>query len=181
MPSYTPERSWTNGDAVAASDLNTYLRDNVDYVYGQVTGITFSGCTLTRVAATSIPDATNTAITWTTERKDVGGWYSSGTQIIVPAGAIPSGSTTIAIKVEARTIFAADATGRRRVRLLKNGTPFRTPSYSGDASDDTEVPASGVEFVVATDIITVELYQNSGGSLNASETIVDVYRLGPVD
>lgn len=180
MPSYTPEKTWSS-EVVSASDLNTYLRDNVDYVYGQVSGLTFSGCTLTRVAATSIPDATNTAITWTTERKDVGGWYSSGTQIIVPAGAIPSGSTTIAVKVECRTVFVANATGRRRIRLLKNGTPFRSPSVSGDASDDSEVFVSGVEYVVATDIITVELYQNSGGSLNASETIVDVYRLGPVD
>ena len=181
MPSYTSERTWATGDTVSASDLNTYLRDNVDYLKGKVDGISYSGCSLTRVAATSIADSTYTAITWTTERQDVGAWFTSGTTITVPAGAIPSGSTTIAIKVEMRTIFASNATGRRRVRLLKNGSAFRSPSVSAVNGDETEMVATGVEFVVAGDTITVEVYQNSTGSLNVSDTIVDVYRLGPVD
>jgi hypothetical protein len=180
MPSYTPEKTWSS-EVVSASDLNTYLRDNVDYVYGQVSGLTFSGCTLTRTAATSIADSTNTAISWTTERQDIGGWYSSGTNIVVPAGAIPSGSTTIAIKVEARTIFASDADGYRRIRLLKNGTPFRSPSTAAVNGDTTDHFAQGVEYVVAADVITVEVYHNAGAALDVSETIVDVYRLGPVD
>lgn len=180
MPSYTPEKTWSS-EVISASDLNTYLRDNVDYVYGKVSGLAYSGCSLTRVAATAISDSTYTAITWTTERQDVGGWFTSGTTITVPSGAIPSGSTTIAVKVEMRTIFASNSTGRRRVRLLKNGSAFRSPSVPAVNGDETEMVATGVEFVVAGDTLTVEVYQNSTGSLNVSDTIVDVYRLGPVD
>lgn len=177
---YTPQRSWSTGDTISASDLNTYLRDNSDDLDARVSGLVFSGCTLSRAAATSIGDATWTAISWSAERKDTGGWYSSGTNIVVPSGAIPAGYTEIAVRMEARTLFASNATGSRRLRLLKNGTPFRSPTVGAITGDPTEIFANGVEYVSAADILTVELYQNSGGALNASETIVDVYRLGPV-
>lgn len=177
---YVPQRTWATGNTVSASDLNTYLRDNSDDLDARIGGVVFSGCTLTRVAATSIPDATWTAISWSGERKDVGGWYTSGTNIVVPAGAIPAGYTEVAIRMEARTIFASNGTGSRRIRLLKNGTPFRSPTVGAITGDPTESIAGGTEFVAAADILTVEVYQNSTAALNVSETIVDVYRLGPV-
>lgn len=177
--SYVSERTWATGDVVAQSDLNQYLRDNVDYLKAISDGLSFSGAQVNRVAATSIPDATSTAITWTTEVFDYGGWYSSGSTLVVPAGAIPSGFTTIAVMVVARTLFASNSTGRRRIYVMKNGSAVASPSVSAVNGDETEINVTAFTTCVAADTISLEVYQNSGGSLNVSNTTITVVRFAP--
>jgi len=178
---YTPERSWATGDTISASDLNTYLRDNVDFVKAAVDGVAFTGCKLSRSTAQSIANMTDTLISFDTESFDFGGWFGgSGTTVTVPASAIPSGYTTIALLIVARSRFAINATGARIIRILKNGTAEDGTSVGGLPSDVTDVNSVAFVTAVSGDTIQLQVYQSSGGSLNADVNKLSVVRYAPV-
>lgn len=151
------------------------------YLKGITDGVGVSAVRVSRAAATSIPDSTWTAVSFSAEVYDYGGWYSSGTNIVVPAGAIPSGYTTIAVAaIPFGASFAANATGYRGVRVSLNGSSAESTTQPGFASDTAVMTASGLIFCAAADIITLEVYQNSGGALNASSMRLVIARLFPV-
>lgn len=182
MPTTPP--TFIAGDPVAAAELNQ-LGDGITELQAVAEGVTFSGCQIKRTANQSIPNTTWTVVTWQTESGgfDIGGWWSSGTDIIVPAGAIPSGATSIAIDVNARTSFASNGTGSRFIRTLLNGTQTeKTPSPALGGGDSTEVTIYDTIVVVAGDVLTVEVYQSSGGALNitGTNTKITVERRGTV-
>jgi hypothetical protein len=179
MPSYTPERSWSDGDTIGASDLNTYLRDNVDAVYAIAQAVNVSAVQLTREAATSTNDSTYTDIVWDNEEFDFGAWWSSGAAITVPSGAIPSGYTTILIAVSARARWAANGTGARRLRFLLNGSEFAFFSATADATESIDLQGYKLVEVEAADEVKVQTWQSSGGALNISQLEVSVERRGP--
>lgn len=176
---WTTPPTFAGGNALAASELNV-LGDDLLSLKSVSDGTVFSGTVLYRSAATSIPNDTPTAITWATELIDIGSWYTSGTDAVVPAGAIPAGFTTIACLAIARTSFAANSTGSRRIAVAVNGTWASSVYVPGLNGDPTSVALSDVIFVAAGDVITCELWQNSGGSLNASATKLTLVRLAPV-
>lgn len=181
--SFTTTPTFNSGDPLAASDLNI-LGDDITYLKGVADGVGFSGVQLRRTATQSIPDSTWTAVTWQTESGgfDFGSWWSSGTNIVVPAGAIPSGFTTIACQVIGGTNFAANGTGWRGIRVLVNGSATGKSSVDGVTGDVTAVLVPDYVVVAAGDVITIEVYQNSGSSLTISstDTKVSVVRAAPV-
>lgn len=150
------------------------------YLKGISDGLTFSGVKVSRNASTSIPNTTWTTITFTAETYDYGSWWSSGTNIVVPASAVPSGYTTIALLPFISTLFDANASGYRAIQLLVNGSNQFSGTEASFATDQARVRASEYVVVSAGDIITIQLYQNSGGSLNASFTSVSLARFLPV-
>ena len=159
--------------------MNTYIRDNELYLKGVADGVAGSAVQLTRTAATSISASSETTITWTTEVLDLGGWWSSGTNIVVPAGAIPSGYTSILIAVMARTKFAASGTGARRIKVKKNGTEFGSVSLSGISGETTDLILAEITTVVAGDILIFTVYQTSGGNLDVTQSQISVFRVAP--
>lgn len=178
MP-WTPQKSWTS-EVLTSSDLNTYMRDDMEYLKGVVDGVGFQAVKLSRGAATSIPNSAFTAITWTDETYDYGGWWSSGTDIVVPAGAVPAGFTSIAVLVFARTRFAANGTGSRAIQPTFNGSAsLGAASLTAITGELTEVTFADLGIVEAGDTITLELYQTSGGNLNATSTSITVARYAP--
>lgn len=167
------------GATAKASDFNI-LGADIEYLYGVSQGVTFSAVRVTRSAATGVANATWAIKSFTAETYDYGSWWSSGTNVVVPAGAIPAGYTTIAVQVQARCIFDANATGYRGVRILKNGSAEVTGTQAAFATDSAHVQCLGYIIVAAADILTVEVYQNSGGALDVSSTQFDVARHAPV-
>lgn len=167
------------GVNLTAAQWNQYVRDNENYLKGIADGVAFSGTRVTRAAATSIADATASTITFTAEAYDYGSWYTSGTNVVVPAGAIPSGYTTIALLCFANSTFATNGTGRRYVIIKQNGTSIAGPSVSADSGEETYQFAQGFAIAAAGDIITLDLKQNSGGSLNVTSTNLTVVRFAP--
>lgn len=179
MP-YTPEKTWTT-ETLTASDLNTYLRDNVDYVKAAVDGIAFTGCKVTRSTAQSIADSTNTNISYNTESFDSGGWFpGSGTTVTVPSGAIPSGYTTIALLVQGYVRFVANSTGGRQAWIMKNGSQEDSTSVSAINGDTTDLLVLSIITAVSGDTITFQVRQTSGGNLNADVNKLTVVRYAPV-
>ena len=176
--SYTAPPTFVADDVLAADELNV-LSDDIAALYSVQQGLTFSAAQLRRAANQSIPDSTQTAISFDTETLDVGGWYSSGTNVVVPAGAIPAGATSIGLDVRGIITYASNTTGHRQIRLQLNGSDIDAISGSGlDGGDSTVIALSAVTTAVAGDILTLVAYQNSGGALNVTAARFTVLRLG---
>lgn len=178
---------WTNPKTFAAligltaSELNTYLRDNLTYLKDGLDGAVFNGTQLSRSTNQTLATASAENVVWTTQNFDIGSWWTSGTKIIVPAASIVSGYTTIAVLVYARLKFATNGTGVRRIRFLDNGASFgfkTTPALSGD---ETDTDMLDFRIVSALDEIEIEGYQSSGGNLAVTEATVSVVRYAPYD
>lgn len=132
-----------------------------------------------RSASQSIPDDTTTAVTFQSEVYDEGGWIAvSSTTITVPAGAIPAGYTTVIVDVEFTADFATDSTGRRQAIPYKNGVALMGPGTAAATGQNTWVLGALKTTAEAGDEFTMDVYQNSGGSLDLLNVslAVAVYR-----
>lgn len=172
----------TPSGTASSTDYNILTQD-VRELKSVTDGVTFSAVSLTRGAHTSIANDTWTPVTWTAEVSDVGGWYSSGTDIVVPAGAIPAGYTTIALLVApyGSNFDNASSTGARAARVLLNGSQVLAAWAGGTTDFDPVANSAGYIFdVAAGDVITMEVYQNSGGSLDAYQMKIILARYAPI-
>lgn len=177
MPTTPP--TFVAGDILEADQLNL-LGDGIVELQAVTEAIPFCGVKLTRGASQSIGDSVDTNITWTVETFDVGGWWSSGNTIIVPAGAIPSGYTTIAVVGFAMARFVSNGTGSRRLAIVHDGVDEAIDSRSALSGETTSVTSTEPFTVAAGDAITMRVYQSSGGSLNCDVARLSIIRLAPV-
>lgn len=177
--SYTTPPTFVPDDELTADQLNI-LSDDISDLDARAHETAFQGVSLFRGSNQSIPDNSSTAITWSTASLDVGGWWSSGTDIVVPSDAIPDGFTSIYVECHGQTRFGIDATGYRYIAFYLNGSIIEAEfSGPGLAADITSLAHTVWAEVEAGDIITMELRQTSGGALNASTNSAKVKRLGP--
>lgn len=182
MPTTPP--TFVAGDILEADQLNQ-LGDGIVELQAVAEGVTFQGAEVKRTGTQSIADGSDVTVVWQSEAGgigDIGGWWSSGTDIIVPAGAIPSGATEIAVHVEAGTNFAANGTGTRFIRILQDGSIMKSYSTGAISGDPTEVSVGKTLKCVAGTVITIVVHQTSGGALNisASNTYASVERRGTI-
>lgn len=175
--------AWTTPPAFVASTIVTAAEMNIisgdlTYLKGQTDGLVASAVKLNRTSSQSIPDNTWTAITWNNQIGDLGGWWSSGTNIVMPSD-YPAGVTSFFVDIAIAVAFAANASGTRGIRTLQNGSVVE--QYSIGAPPDVALIAvpTSMFTVNQADIITMEVFQNSGGALAASQTIITCVRLFP--
>lgn len=177
---WTTPKAWTS-ETLTSSDMNTYISDNLSYLKGITDGVGFSGVEALRGSNQSLTNATDTAVSFTSEGFDYGGWFGgSGTAVTVPAGAIPSGYSTVAVGIYVRGRFASNGTGYRRLTLVINGTDEAAMSVDANTGAETEVAFTDFALVSSGDILTLEAYQSSGGSLNLEVCSMRVIRHAPV-
>jgi len=154
----------TNGQTlVADSSTSTGLKWATP-----ASGVTFSGCSLRQSSGQSISNTTQTDLNFDTEDFDTDAYHSTSTntnRITIPAG--KSGYFV----VTARIGYNNNRTGTRVGWLLKNGSTYLSSTFvQPNSSDPTTVTTATVVSLVATDYITMNAYQSSGGSLS---TVVD--------
>ena len=176
MP-YTTPPTFNPGDPLAAADLNI-LGDDIEYLKGITDGVSLSAVKVRRSANQSIGNSTDVEISFDTEVLDLGGWWTSGTDIIVPAGAIPAGFTTVGVIILLAIKFATNGTGKRQARVLLNGSSVDFWLVPALDDGNTSIFISTFTTVEAGDVITLEAWQSSGGSLNVTEAHVSVLRFG---
>jgi len=179
MP-YQEPPTFVADTVLAADDLNI-LSDNDRYFKGVTDGVVFSGVQVTRAAAQAITTSTSTTVSFSAEVFDHGGWWASGTDVTVPAGAVPDGFTTIIVHVEAELRFQANGSGARAITFYLNGAavePGRRVAATG-GGDSTDFGMGRYMEVEAGDVITFRCYQNSGTTLNASAVVFSVVRYAP--
>lgn len=146
----------------------TAVRDALVWVAGDsASGGSKPMCRVYNSANLSIATATQTVLTFNSERYDVGGCHSTSSntsRLTVPSGA----GGVYAIGGVAS--FAANATGIRNVSILLNGATVI------DGHDATSVSASGPHTIsvstqyklAAGDYVELRVYQTSGGLLDVS-------------
>jgi hypothetical protein len=163
---WTAPRTWTAGENVTKAIMDTHVRDNLIFLRA------FHGARLWESAALSqTATGANQLVTWDTEDYDTDAIASIATDDFV----IPSGFDGY-YRIETSIEFAGNATGQRRLRILKNETyTVRAPNVVGTLLSTTQVQppgANALSFVaewtgplVAGDRITIEAFQSSGGNL----------------
>jgi hypothetical protein len=172
---WTTPPTFVADDPLAAADLNI-LGDDLEYLKAITDGLSFSAVRVTRVASTTVPNNAWTAVSFSAETYDYGSWWSSGTNVVVPAAAIPAGSTNIALLCQVRSVFAPDSVGYRGMRILLNGTPEISFTSASFATDNSHIAGSAFIVVEAGDILTVERFQNSGSGLAGTFAQFDAAR-----
>jgi hypothetical protein len=176
VTSWTSPPTFAAGDTLTASQLNTYLRDNPLYLYELIQALNSSGCQASKSSQT-IPDSSGTLASLNVEVADFGGWFpGSGTTITVPAAALPTGVTTITVDVVCSVVWDSNATGMRRARFKKNGSTAGGSSVRAVSGQTTDQTASIlIPSLTTGDTLTLELYQDSGGNLDAA-IVFSVFR-----
>lgn len=118
--------------------------------------------------AQAIADSTITVLDWDTEDYDDDGIHESVTN---PSRlTVPTGVTRV--RLTAYIDFAANSTGRRLVQIRKNGTATvgsGIPTFNFDATSagiTTIQVVSAPIVVAATDFFEIDVFQNSGVSID---------------
>jgi len=159
----TTPATYSTNQTLTASNLNTYLRDNMAWLATDA-----PHCRVYNSGTFSLTSgAAAAAITFDSERVDVGGCHSTSVntgRITVPSGA--GGKWHFGCNVS----FAANTTGVRQVYLRLNGAT--TIAFTGDpalsASDNSIHNLSCDYAVSAGDYVEVVVNQTSGGALNVA-------------
>lgn len=173
-PTFTPATTGT------AADMNI-IRDDLNYLKGQTDQAVLSGCLVGRTTNQSLTTATETEINWDAETFDHGGWITvTSGSVTVPASAIPTGYTTVAVDLRAAVNFAVNSTGYRKARINVNGATVIAVPIDANASTTSTIALSAMAVVEAGDVINLEAYQTSGGALNVGSGFLFVGVFKPV-
>jgi hypothetical protein len=157
-------KTYTAAGTVVAGDVATAAAFNV--VTSDINNLIVPPAAIIRRAANqSFSNGVPANMSFDTEDADTDSMYSSGTTITI--------QTTGIYVINAFVNFStASGTGLREVSIKKNGangpgtqTSMPNPTYSHN------VTASGISAMVATDTITLEIFQNSGSAMNVTGTI----------
>lgn len=188
MATWTAPGTYTSTTLTAAS-LNLYIgaSGNLDWLKGALSaiGITadtgvqtvdsgIAGCRVRNTAAISVANNAWQALTFDAERFDLydgaaSTFHSTSAntdRITIPAGL--TGYYLIGGHVE----FAANTTNRRGIRIV------HSVGATVIASDEQEATATAMGLSISTffllsaaEYVTLEVFQNSGGAINAQATL----------
>lgn len=149
-----------NGQITATSltvkgtiSANSYTASNQPYIY------------VSRGSVQNVNNASQTTITFDVlERSSGGASLTSSTNLIAPVDGL--------YLITARITFASNATGYRKMFILKGGSNLFVGASAAANGDTTESQCSGVAYLNASDSIRFDVYQNSGGALNVGSAAV---------
>lgn len=161
MAGYVTPSTQSASSVIPTSRLNAY-KTALDHLAQNK-----AHCRVYNNATQSLTTATLTALTFNSERVDVGGMHSTSvntSRITVPTG--EGGWYDFGGNVE----FAANVTGDRRAYLRVNGTTYvavaATPALVGGSTSFLNVTCKYQ--LAAGDYIELVAFQNSGGALNSA-------------
>jgi hypothetical protein len=152
---YTTPKTWTVGEVLTAANLNTHLRDNVSYLANP------PKCRVYNSANESIPNSTDTALTFDTERFDTDTMHST----VSNTGRITF-TTAGTYLVGGHVVFNSSATGIRKLFIRMGGT---TPLATVELVPSSSFPAFSIDTLypfTAGQYVELIAYQTSGGALN---------------
>jgi hypothetical protein len=132
--------------------------------WATLAGTTFSGASVWNVAAVSIPNNTDTTLTFDSEDFDTDAYHSTSSntgRLTIPAG--KSGK----YKIDAFGNWATNTSGRRYMYLYKNGSAFAAteiapPAVAGSLTWSLNMIVNAT----AADYFELKANQSSGGALD---------------
>ncbi len=164
MATVPSEITWVTGQVVTAAQLNSNLRDAVNFIIAPPLAI------MRQTIAGSFTTGTWTSVTMDTEDFDRDNGHSTTTN-----ASRYTSQTNGYYLPGGKISFAVNATGRRWTRWAVNGSEINAArvnemSASGDA---TEVPAAARWYYLNVgDYLELQGYQDSGGALSTVVTTV---------
>ena len=151
------------GDVATAAAWNVLVGNDVSFRDG--TGVVPPIAIVRRAAAQSITTTSLTKVSFDTEDVDTNGMFTAtSTDITIQTSGVYLLAATVQV--------ANNATGIRDGGFQKNGTIINTgagvlaANMQAVNGGDSVLTMSGIANLVATDIITLYIYQTSGSSLN---------------
>ena len=127
-------------------------------------GASYKGVSLYNTTAQSVPNATDTILTFDSVAWDTDGFHSTSSntsRITIPAGL--GGKYLVTMN----TVPALSGTGGRYLEIYKNGARLVNDiGIEGSASQYVNVAGTFVVNLVATDYIEMLVYQDSGSAKN---------------
>lgn len=150
------------GNTFPGSYTTAYLDQGTHNAYGR------RGVLAYITSDQAVANAITVSISFDAVKYDTDGFWSSGTNLT-----IPSGRGIKKIRLCGATMWAGNATGERVMTLTKGGTGQYVGSAGqyipvGGYADPVRLSASGgIIDVNDGDVFTLEVFQSSGGSLNA--------------
>lgn len=162
-PNATHDPATSTSPPAAWGDI---VRDDVVWLGGDsASGNGKPMCRVYYLSDTSVATATFTALSFLSERYDVGGCHSTASN--QSRLTVPSGGGGV-YQIGGNATFDANATGIRELRIRLNGTTYIA------ASSATTVSASGGQSMnvscdyklTAADYVELVAYQTSGGLLD---------------
>jgi hypothetical protein len=155
-------RHATNSDRLGGSPASAYLTGTV----GPAQFGTLPAVRVTNSTSESIPNSSNTVLTFDTNEYDNAGMHSTSTntsRLTAPVSGV--------YEVVGDVAWAEKSTGGRTLAILKNGS-----TNVGDSSVSVNSGVYGTEEEVTTqvrlsagDYVVLSGFQNSGGPLNANQ------------
>ena len=156
------KRTWENGDVFNDEAVND-LEDRIEEGIGEAGGGTPPAARVYNSAAISIPDNTNTALTFNSERYDNDSIHSTSSNT-----SRLTATTAGVYQITGHVGFQAGTTGRRQINLRVNGS-----TYIAIQDLPGTVPSSEVYLSVsadykldAGDYVELVAYQNDGSARN---------------
>ena len=118
------------------------------------------GCVVRLAAAQSIPNFTNTLVTFDTEEFDNGAFFTApSTTLTIPSAGV--------YHLQATASFTANATGIRIIEIHVNGTLRASQSQQNIGGGTPDSLSTGCHRLCAAgDTVTFRVFQNSGGPLD---------------
>lgn len=163
-------RTWTVGELLTASKLNTDLRDGLNFLLAPPLAM------LVKSGTQSIPNNTATAVTWETEQIDRDGGHSTSSQTSRYVC-----QTTGWYQIVGTVRWTNLVTGGelRAAQFRKNGSSYLPGSSNATKSGATsvytvQVVTTLVQLVVS-DYVELIVQQDSGGAMN----VLDTWNSGP--
>lgn len=157
---YTDPTTQTNGVIIGETEWNTDIVDNIRFLADPPRVFTY------RSSNQSIPNATETTVTFNAEKFDTDAMHSTSVNTS-RITAVTAGLYQITL----RLYFAANSTGYRWGRIYLNGVGFTLLDV--DTADAPSSTAGTVfcqveQYLDVGEYVEASCYQTSGGALNLS-------------
>lgn len=155
---WTAPRTWVTGEVVTSSQANTHFRDNQVFLHDP------PSCRVFNSASILVPNATETALTFNSERWDTDSMHS--TSSLTSRITFNTAGKYI---VTGHVRFAGNASGFRSVGIRFGGTTYlaanEAPTIGAGSSHDLSVAT--VYAFPAASFAELVVFHDIGASLNA--------------
>lgn len=163
-PHWTPTRTWTNGDILSPALLNTQIRDNI----ANLRNLKGAGCAVyLQDADQSSQSGERAPISWDAVNWQVGGMWTSGSQIKAPVAGVYQ--ITINLQFDGQ----ANLSGVAGCGYVLNGSATHHDGQFQELNSTSDKSPSATDLIRmnAGDYLEVYGYQDSGESLSIRKGI----------
>lgn len=155
---WTTPRDWLVGELVTAADLNTHVRDNLNFLYGP------PACRLWHSANQTATSGAELLLTFDTELEDTDSMHSAGSPTVISATTagvyLGAGGVEMSAGVTSALLYLTCNSSAGPVFLSEYASYRSTPRIAG----------SGVTTLAVSDTMNIEVFHTTGTDETVNST-----------